>query len=95
MGKQTMGTPLYAYPYRSDNKLYRIRTPQSPLVRPVAHDQYQIDEYPLGTNAIVAVISYTVRIPDNILYEKLKFIIALPFDNMVNLCHSTEQVSLH
>ncbi|XP_067931459.1 DNA-directed RNA polymerase I subunit RPA2-like [Watersipora subatra] len=59
MGKQTMGTPLHAYDYRSDNKLYRIRTPQSPVVRPFAHDQYDIDEYPLGTNAIVAVISYT------------------------------------
>ena len=60
MGKQTMGTPLYAYDYRSDNKLYRLRTPQSPLVRPVTHDKYAVDEYPLGTNAIVAVISYTV-----------------------------------
>jgi len=60
MGKQTMGTPLHAYNYRSDNKLYRIRTPQSPLVRPKAHDTYNIDEYPLGTNAIIAVISYTV-----------------------------------
>jgi len=55
-----MGTPLHAYNYRSDNKLYRIRTPQSPLVRPKAHDTYNIDEYPLGTNAIIAVISYTV-----------------------------------
>jgi DNA-directed RNA polymerase I subunit RPA2 len=33
MGKQTMGTPLFSYPYRTDNKLYRIRTPQVPMVR--------------------------------------------------------------
>lgn len=59
MGKQTMGTPLHAYDHRSDNKLYRILTPQSPLVRPYNHDYYSIDEYPLGTNAIVCVISYT------------------------------------
>ncbi|KAK7499458.1 hypothetical protein BaRGS_00009433 [Batillaria attramentaria] len=59
MGKQTMGTPLHAYQHRADNKLYRIQTPQSPIVRPHAHQHYNIDEFPLGTNAIVAVISYT------------------------------------
>ena len=36
-----------------------MQTPQAPLVRPSAYDHYGIDEYPLGTNAIVAVISYT------------------------------------
>ena len=60
MGKQTMGTPLHAYPHRADNKLYRIQTPQSPMVRTQWYDHYNIDEYPLGTNAVVAVISYTV-----------------------------------
>ncbi|KAH6940188.1 hypothetical protein HPB50_026310 [Hyalomma asiaticum] len=59
MGKQTMGTPCQALRYRSDNKLYRIQTPQTPLVRPTAYDHYDMDEYPTGTNAIVAVISYT------------------------------------
>ncbi|CAL1530216.1 unnamed protein product [Lymnaea stagnalis] len=59
MGKQTMGTPLHAYQHRADNKLYRIQTPQSPLVRPAAYEQYNFDEYPLGTNTVVAVISYT------------------------------------
>jgi DNA-directed RNA polymerase I subunit RPA2 len=60
MGKQTMGSPLQAYQHRSDNKLYRVITPQSPLVRPYLHDDLNLDEYPLGTNAVVAVISYTV-----------------------------------
>lgn len=59
MGKQTMGTPVQALKYRSDTKLYRIQTPQSPLVRPVAHEELSIDNYALGTNAVVAVISYT------------------------------------
>jgi DNA-directed RNA polymerase I subunit RPA2 len=59
MGKQTMGTPAHAISFRSDNKLYKLQTPQSPLVRPYLHDHYDIDNYPLGTNAIVAVISYT------------------------------------
>lgn len=58
-GKQTMGFPLHSYQDRSDNKLYRLQTPQSPLVRPVMYDHYNMDNYPIGTNAIVAVISYT------------------------------------
>ncbi|XP_033762318.1 DNA-directed RNA polymerase I subunit RPA2-like [Pecten maximus] len=59
MGKQTMGTPCHALTHRSDNKLYRIQTPQTPMVRPYMYDYYNIDEYPVGTNAVVAVISYT------------------------------------
>ena len=37
-----------------------LQTPQSPMVRPYLYDQYSVDDYPLGTNAVVAVISYTV-----------------------------------
>ena len=59
MGKQTMGTPCQAIQYRADNKLYRLQTPQSCLVRPYMYDEYKMDEYPSGTNAVVAVISYT------------------------------------
>ncbi|XP_029449641.1 DNA-directed RNA polymerase I subunit RPA2 [Rhinatrema bivittatum] len=59
MGKQTMGFPLMTYQDRSDNKLYRLQTPQSPLVRPYMYDYYDMDSYPTGTNAVVAVISYT------------------------------------
>lgn len=55
-----MGTPCHAIKYRSDNKLYHIQTPQSPIVRPKMHDYYHLDDYPLGTNAVVAVISYSV-----------------------------------
>ncbi|CAK6962407.1 DNA-directed RNA polymerase I subunit RPA2 [Scomber scombrus] len=59
MGKQTMGFPLHSFMDRSDNKLYRLQTPQSPLVRPYMYDHYNLDNYPSGTNAIVAVVSYT------------------------------------
>ncbi|XP_013907831.1 PREDICTED: DNA-directed RNA polymerase I subunit RPA2 isoform X1 [Thamnophis sirtalis] len=59
MGKQTMGFPLLTFPYRSDDKLYRLQTPQSPLVRPSIYDYYSMDSYPIGTNAVVAVISYS------------------------------------
>eukprot|EP00004_Rigifila_ramosa_P026148 TRINITY_DN8009_c0_g1_i1.p1 TRINITY_DN8009_c0_g1~~TRINITY_DN8009_c0_g1_i1.p1 ORF type:complete len:1160 (-),score=300.19 TRINITY_DN8009_c0_g1_i1:2-3067(-) len=59
MAKQSMGTPVHSYPHRSDNKMYRIQTPQSPLVRTNTFTEMQLDDYPIGTNAIVAVISYT------------------------------------
>ncbi|KAL7558519.1 hypothetical protein ACA910_008114 [Epithemia clementina (nom. ined.)] len=59
MGKQTMGTPAHSLPYRPDNKLYRLLTPQAPLVQTAIHGQYKMDEYPNGTNAVIAVMSYT------------------------------------
>ena len=59
MGKQTMGTPSTALSHRTDNKLYRLQTGQSPVVRPALHNTYAMDSFPNGTNAIVAVISYT------------------------------------
>lgn len=59
MGKQTMGTPSTSLNHRTDNKLYRLQSGQSPLVRPKLHNTYAMDSFPNGTNAIVAVISYT------------------------------------
>eukprot|EP01088_Endostelium_zonatum_P016920 TRINITY_DN4774_c0_g1_i1.p1 TRINITY_DN4774_c0_g1~~TRINITY_DN4774_c0_g1_i1.p1 ORF type:complete len:731 (-),score=118.78 TRINITY_DN4774_c0_g1_i1:8-2200(-) len=59
MGKQTMGTPCHSISQRTDNKLYRIQSPQAPLVRNKQHTEYLMDTFPLGTNAIIAVISYT------------------------------------
>lgn len=59
MGKQSMGSPAHAYPYRTDNKMYRLMTPQTPVVRPYLNDDYGVDNYPNGMNAVVAVISYT------------------------------------
>jgi DNA-directed RNA polymerase I subunit RPA2 len=59
MGKQTMGTPCQALRYRADNKLYRINFPQSPILKTKLYDHMHIDDYPIGTNAIVAVVSYT------------------------------------
>jgi DNA-directed RNA polymerase I subunit RPA2 len=59
MGKQTMGTPSTAIAHRTDNKLYRLQSGQTPVVRPVLHNTYAMDAFPNGTNAIVAVISYT------------------------------------
>lgn len=59
MGKQTMGIPSHTLAHRSDQKMYQILCPAAPLVRPVMHDQYSLDDYPMGTSGVVAVISYT------------------------------------
>lgn len=59
MGKQTMGTPGTALCHRLDNKLYRLQTGQTPLVKAALYDDYGMDNFPNGMNAVVAVISYT------------------------------------
>ncbi|CAG9824766.1 unnamed protein product [Phaedon cochleariae] len=59
MGKQTMGTPCHTWDLQSETKLYRLQTPGTPLFRPVHHDRIGLDDFAMGTNAIVAVISYT------------------------------------
>uniref|UniRef100_A0A383WM53 DNA-directed RNA polymerase subunit beta n=1 Tax=Tetradesmus obliquus TaxID=3088 RepID=A0A383WM53_TETOB len=59
MGKQTMGTPAQALQHRTDTKLYRIQTPQTPIARTGRYDEFHMDEFPAGTNAVVAVLSYT------------------------------------
>lgn len=59
MSKQTMGTPGTALRYRTDNKSYRLQTGQTPVVRPPLYNEYGLDNFPNGMNAVVAVISYT------------------------------------
>ncbi|KAG9451383.1 hypothetical protein H6P81_011348 [Aristolochia fimbriata] len=59
MAKQTMAFSAQALQYRADKKLYHLQTPQTPIVRTKAYSKYCIDEYPTGTNAIVAVLAYT------------------------------------
>lgn len=59
MLKQTMGTPYHNHPYRADNKTFKIMTPQKPMVRTETYSSNQCDLHPAGTNAVVAVITYT------------------------------------
>ncbi|CAM9517529.1 unnamed protein product, partial [Scytosiphon promiscuus] len=60
MGKQTMGTPAHCLtPHRTDNKMYKVLFPQAAIVQTRRHGEFQLDDYPQGTNAVVAVISYT------------------------------------
>lgn len=59
MAKQTMGTPTTALAHRTDNKMYHLQTGQTPVVRSSLYNQYGLDNWPNGMNAVVAVISYT------------------------------------
>ncbi|KAI1921534.1 DNA-directed RNA polymerase I subunit RPA2 [Ophidiomyces ophidiicola] len=59
MAKQAMGTPGTSIDYRTDNKLYKLQTGQTPVVRPPLYNAYGLDNFPNGMNAVVAVISYT------------------------------------
>ncbi|CAM9761273.1 unnamed protein product, partial [Phaeothamnion confervicola] len=60
MGKQTMGSAAHSLtPHRTDNKMYRLLFPQAPIVQTRRQAEFQMDNYPQGTNAVVAVISYT------------------------------------
>ena len=59
MAKQTFGVPSHTLTHRSDNKMYKLQTPQEPICRAKVHDAWSIDDLPLGTNLMVACISYT------------------------------------
>jgi DNA-directed RNA polymerase I subunit RPA2 len=59
MAKQTMGISSHNGTFRFDNKVYRLTTPQLPLVKPELYEEFGFAEFPSGTNAVVAVISYT------------------------------------
>lgn len=54
-----MGTAVLNWDYRYDNKMYRILHSQMPLVRTKLYKNFKLDDYNSGTNAVVAVISYT------------------------------------
>lgn len=60
MGKQALGTPCHMYHRRSESKTYRLLTGQVPITRNrIGQDVYGMDVFPNGTNAVVAVLSYT------------------------------------
>ena len=59
MAKQTMGSSSLAQTYRADNKMYRLYTPQDPLVASSSFQNLGFTDFPSGVNAVVAVLSYT------------------------------------
>ena len=48
MAKQTFGVPSHTLEHRSDNKMYRLQTPQEPICRSKQHDAWLLDDLPLG-----------------------------------------------
>jgi len=54
-----MGQAFHNQENRFDNKHYRLQTSQMPVVQGKDAVKYGFSEYPSGTNAVVAVISYT------------------------------------
>merc|ERR1719431_1238580 len=74
MAKQTMATPLHTWHLNSETKIYRLQTPTSPFFRPAHYDYIGMDDFPMGTNAIVAVISYTgYDMEDAMIINKMSF----------------------
>ncbi|EOB12651.1 DNA-directed RNA polymerase I subunit RPA2 [Nosema bombycis CQ1] len=57
MAKQSMGIPAHNLSTRTDTKLYTINYTQHPIVKNRNYSVLQ--DYPLGINCIVAVLSYT------------------------------------
>ncbi|EUD67193.1 DNA-directed RNA polymerase I subunit RPA2 [Plasmodium inui San Antonio 1] len=59
MLKQTMGIQSLNIMYTFTNKIYRMITPQFPLVVTRDYELYGVDNFPSGTNAVVAILAYT------------------------------------
>ncbi len=53
------GPAAQAWHHRTDGKLYRLHMPQTPIARTATYGAYAQDEFPSGTNAVVAVVAYT------------------------------------
>merc|ERR1719498_1394358 len=57
-----------------DNKVYKIQNPQKPIVRTEMYNEVNMDSHPQGTNAIVAVITYTgYDMEDSMIINKMSF----------------------
>jgi DNA-directed RNA polymerase I subunit RPA2 len=59
MAKQTMGVPVHTESVRTENKTYHLHYSQRPVVRTAFQDTHGLEDFPLGANAVVAVLSYT------------------------------------
>lgn len=59
MSKQTLGTATHCFTNQLEAKMFRLTTPATPLFRTSHWDRLQMDDFPQGTNAVVAIVSYT------------------------------------
>ena len=60
--KQALGLPFLNFSGRSDTKMYQLLYGQHPISSTRMYSESDLSSYPCGTNAIVAVISYSVSI---------------------------------
>nr|XP_042904029.1 DNA-directed RNA polymerase I subunit RPA2 isoform X2 [Parasteatoda tepidariorum] len=69
--RQAISFPFTNAKYRTDVKYMELTSPQKPLVKTTIYDQYNLDKYPLGTNAVIAIMSYSgYDMEDSILINK-------------------------
>ncbi|RVD91789.1 dna-directed rna polymerase subunit b, partial [Tubulinosema ratisbonensis] len=59
MAKQSMGINCHSLKYRNDSKTYQHFYNQIPIVQTNNYSKYDLQDYPLGVNTIIAVLSYT------------------------------------
>ncbi|AEA38739.1 DNA-directed RNA polymerase I 135K chain (nucleomorph) [Cryptomonas paramecium] len=60
MFKQSIGVPFYTFWRRNDTKNYFLLIPQIPVCRnKLIQDGMYLDAFPIGVNAVVAVLCYT------------------------------------
>jgi len=59
MAKQTMGYPSNTEAVKTEVKTYHVHYPQLPIVQTSTQDTHGLPLFLLGTNAVVAVLSYT------------------------------------
>ena len=52
MLKQAMGLHAINLEFRTDNKAYRLQTPQMPIVKNDGYNKYNFDDYAAGTNCM-------------------------------------------
>lgn len=60
--KQALGLPFYNFNGHADTKTFQLAYGQHPIVSTKMYSESDFSFYPCGTNAIVAVISYSVSI---------------------------------
>ncbi|KAI8429797.1 hypothetical protein MSG28_000328, partial [Choristoneura fumiferana] len=87
----TMGTPIHTWMTNAETKLYRLQTPGTPLFRPTHYDNIGLDDYPCGTNAIVAhATSYFCR--DNSKPDLARYFDGEKSQYVVSRFHGKEEV---
>ena len=69
-----MGTSTLNILERNDNKTFSLNYVQKPIVQTTTHKSLGFEKYPQGSNAVIAVISYTgYDIEDGMIINKASY----------------------